>query len=480
MPVDILDSDKDAHKVESYKPQVFDDEGAFVPPSSDSPGEAFEDGFRAGSETTGDFQEQSVSGNETDELTDFASIKFTRENTLLTNAENYAASIREEAELYVRQLRKEADSLDKQTQSRYEEAEKIHTEAQAVAEKLTADAREQVQQIQDNAYTEGFASGEEAGMNKRFEETAPYLEKLESVLKALEDYRKGLAFYTEKDGVRLAVLIAKKILRQELKINKQAVLKLLAATLAELEGMGTFRVWMNPEDHKFALTARASLERYLGEDQALTLRGKPDLNPGTVLIESDREMIDLSFQSQFHHLESQFGKMLAERESELFTIAEKRPEPVKSAPTQPAEAAQMAPEMPVESSENLQTAAQSDIPDQPIAGSTIDSSQAEAGGETVPITDQGDSSTSSQGASEDQQMTPGDHAAQANAVDQGMEVESETEYLARAQAEMEELTESEAEALAQAQADNLAKMEAMMQEGADPANYPDPGADHPE
>ena len=55
-------------------------------------------------------------------VTDFASIKFQRENTLLTNAERYAESIREEAELYVRQLQKEIEGLNEQADRRYEEA----------------------------------------------------------------------------------------------------------------------------------------------------------------------------------------------------------------------------------------------------------------------------------------------------------------------------------------------------------------------
>ena len=57
--------------------------------------------------------------------TDFAALKFARENTLLTNVEHYASSIREEAELYVRQLQAEVESLNQQA-DRHDQGEQHH------------------------------------------------------------------------------------------------------------------------------------------------------------------------------------------------------------------------------------------------------------------------------------------------------------------------------------------------------------------
>jgi flagellar biosynthesis/type III secretory pathway protein FliH len=268
-----------------------------------APGQAaaFEDGIRL----------------EPDAEPDFASIKFQRENTLLTNAESYAASIREEAQLYVRQLRGEVESLNREAEQRYAEAERLKAEAQAEAERLLADAQGQVQEIRSQAHDEGVETGQAEGIRQRYAEAAPQLERLEAVLKEISQFRRRVAFYTEKDGVRLALLMAKKILQSELKTNKQVVARLLASTLATLQGKGTFRVWLSPDDYQFVTSARPALERYLDEEQALTLRAKPDLSPGNVLIETDREVIDLTFESQFYHLEQQLNQTVAEREAVL-------------------------------------------------------------------------------------------------------------------------------------------------------------------
>lgn len=299
-----------------YQPQAFDEGGggALRPDAESVGGEAeFRPQHAPDAEEAPSFQEGPRGGEEAGP--DFASLKFQRENTLLTNAESYAASIREEAQLYVRQLRSEVDALNAEAEKRYEEAEQVKAAAQADAERVLAEAQTEVEQIREQARQEGYDAGHEEGMQRRYEEAAPMLERLDAVLREISLFRKRVAFYTEKDGVRMALLIAKKVLQAELKINKQVVARLLASTLAKLQGKGTFRVWLNPDDYQFIAAARPALERYLDEEQALTLRAKPDLRPGNVLIETDREMIDLTFSSQFYHLEQQLSQTLAERES---------------------------------------------------------------------------------------------------------------------------------------------------------------------
>ncbi|HKI96943.1 MAG TPA: FliH/SctL family protein [bacterium] len=301
-----------------YRPQVFDEgEDAPASPPDDEPLGTAEFHIEHSIEPADASTFEAGVGADHEPEPDFASLKFQRENTLLTNAESYAASIREEAQLYVRQLRSEVDSLNRQAEQRYEEAERIKAEAQAEAERIVAEADAQLEETREQARLEGFEAGREEGLKQRHEEASPQLERMEAILQEIGQFRKRVAFYTEKDGVRLALLIAKKILQTELKINKQVITKLLANTLARLEGKGTFRVWLNPEDYQFATAARPTLERFLDEEQALTLRAKPDLRPGNVLIETDREVIDLTFQSQFYHLEQQLSQTLSERESLL-------------------------------------------------------------------------------------------------------------------------------------------------------------------
>jgi len=266
---------------------------------------------------------------------DFGSIQFQRENTLLTNAESYAGSIREEARLYVRQLRGEVENLNAEAEKRYQEAANAKSAAEAEAARIVAEAKTEVETIREQARSEGHEAGQEEGLKKRYEEAGGALEHLEAILRELGQFRKRVAFYTEQDGIRLALLIAKKILHAELKVNKKAILKMLAQTLAKLQGKGNFMIWLNAEDHEFALAARPSLERYLDPSQSITFRGKPDLGRGNILIETDREVIDLTFESQFYHLERVFSRELAERDAVLNQPGTATPSPEKNATPAP-------------------------------------------------------------------------------------------------------------------------------------------------
>lgn len=298
---------------EAYQQQSFDREGEFRPPALQDRGDSFDQGhFQDGPPST--FEERKPEEGEFSE-TDFAALKFQRENTLLTNADHYAASIRQEAELYVRQMRAEIDQLNEQAEERYSEASAAKEQAEQEAAALLAEARVEADKVRQSGYDEGYASGVETGIKTRYAEAAPMLVQLAEILEEANAFRIRVNYYTEHDGIRLALLLARKILHQELKINKKAILKILARTLTSLQGTGTFNVWLNPEDHKFALAARASLEKFLGDEQALKFQSDDKLKSGQARIETDREVIDFSIESQIMQMDRLLGATLAEREA---------------------------------------------------------------------------------------------------------------------------------------------------------------------
>jgi len=316
--------------IRAYTPQSFDEDAPEAPVTTGSSPEDFREAVK---QQEGNLSTFDPHPGTTPSEVDFDSIKFQRENTLLTNAESYASSIREEAQLYVQQLRGEVETLNHEAELRYEEATKVKEAAEAEARSLIEEAEAQVESIRGGAHQEGYDAGWEEGMTKRYEEAGIYLEQMEAICKEIGQFRKRVAYYTEKDGLRLAMMMARKVLQSELKINKQAILKLVASTLAKMEGKGTFRVLVSEADHEFILKARPSLERFLDEEQSLVFRARPDLSPGNVLIETDREMIDLTFDSQFYHLEKKLEQTLAERETILTqTRAESRGLPTAPAP----------------------------------------------------------------------------------------------------------------------------------------------------
>lgn len=314
---------QEAHNMKPWSPPRFDDDDDLADqgPSQNTGGHTGgPDDFRplVGSADREMTPFQKFTGGEEAEgapSADFAGIRIHRETTLLTNAEEYAQSIRAEAELYVKLLRAEVDKLDAEAQKRYQEAANAKAKAEADAAALIEAANMEVDTIRQQAYQEGFGAGEEAGIKKRYDEANVYLENLQAIMEEMEAFRKNVAYYAEQDSVRLGVLLAKKVVAAELTTNNKVVWKLLAQTLATLKDQGKFKIWLSPADYKFAMKARPHLEKFITEEQAITFGARDDIPPGNAMIETDREMIDLTFKTQFHAVEEALNQALAERET---------------------------------------------------------------------------------------------------------------------------------------------------------------------
>ena len=97
---------------------------------------------------------------------DFASMRFTRESTLLTDAESYAQSIREEAELYALLLRNETERLRSEAAEAQRDAlQELETAEERVSNMLQ-DAQQQVDLQREQAEKEGYQKGYAEGGKK--------------------------------------------------------------------------------------------------------------------------------------------------------------------------------------------------------------------------------------------------------------------------------------------------------------------------
>jgi len=257
---------------------------------------------------------------------DFSAMRWQRENTLLTNADNYAASIREEAELYVQQLREEAEELNARAEEHYHQAKTNLDEAEKEVARMLDEARAGVDEIHQQARAEGFEKGHLEGLEQAGVDAQPSMDRLEAILENLESYKDRVDYYSEKDGIRLALIMARKILKAEVTLNKKVVLKVLASGLKNMEGKGLFNVLLNPEDLRFAVKARPTLERFLKDGQSMMMLGRDDIPPGSVQIESDREVIDMTLDGQMYHLEAKVRQTMAERETIVTRLKEQRRE----------------------------------------------------------------------------------------------------------------------------------------------------------
>ena len=242
---------------------------------------------------------------------------FLREDSLLTNAEDYARNIREGAALYKQQLVAENEASLKETERIKQETLALRKTAEEEKLKMIEEARAEVKSIRDEAYKEGFDKGMQEGIKKRYSEAAPIVESVEEALRQLECLRQVVRFQGEQELVQMALVLAKRVVIEEIRSQPDLIESLLKAALKEIESKGKIRIFLHPDDHEFLVKSGLDLDRYLKEEQSLFIKSDADASQGSIHMESDEEVINFHFQKRFEELEAMLSDELAERHARL-------------------------------------------------------------------------------------------------------------------------------------------------------------------
>lgn len=158
---------------------------------------------------------------------------------------------------------------------------------------------ETIEQRIKEAHAGGVREGEAVGRKRAASELEPVMERLERTIAELGGLRARLRREAESDLVRLALAIARRILRRELAVDPDAIHGLVLGALEKLQGQEIFRVRVHPTH---AGIVSGSLSQMAA---AAPVEVVPDASRelGTVIFETDRGNLDASVESQLREIE---------------------------------------------------------------------------------------------------------------------------------------------------------------------------------
>ena len=289
----------------SFKSLMFDKEGDFAGYASEASAE-LKDG-------KSDLEKIRLSK-------DFKTAEFFRENSLLTNAEDFAETIRDGAKLYKTQLLTKIEEQATDTERIHQKTVAENQEADEERNKLLSATEDKVNEIKNEAFNEGFEAGRLEGMQKRYDEAERLVLQVNSVLEQLNSLRQVVRFQAEVELVELALRIAKNIVAEEIKIPNGVIKNIVQVALHETEVQGKIYVYLHPDDYEFLLKSKADLERYLSDEQTLAIRQNPGMKPGSIYVESDEEIISRSIEDQFNKLEKTLAEQKENRHAHLSEV----------------------------------------------------------------------------------------------------------------------------------------------------------------
>jgi flagellar assembly protein FliH len=162
-----------------------------------------------------------------------------------------------------------------------------------------AQLEQQHQQRVCDAHASGIREGEEAGRKRGAAEVQPVVDRLSRSISELAQLRPRLRREAEADMIKLALAIARRVLRRELAIDPEALHGLVLAALEKLEGQEVSRVRVHPL-HVAQVTATL---RQSAAGASIEVSPDGSCAVGGVVFETARGNLDASLETQLQEIE---------------------------------------------------------------------------------------------------------------------------------------------------------------------------------
>ncbi len=219
--------------------------------------------------------------------------------------------LQQKANAYLANVRQQAQQIQQKTQSELEEwRQNAISQVKQETESLRKDAQTEYDQAQKKGYNDGFEKGladaqanSESTLKKHLDERLDRaFPAIDAALDQLEVQSRQWTAQWEAAGIQLALAIAEKIIRSQIKINPKKILPALREALELTVKAQRIRIRLAKEDYKVLLPdVKALTERFQRAGQTEIV---PDdsLQSGDCLVETPMGEIDMIIRSQLDRI----------------------------------------------------------------------------------------------------------------------------------------------------------------------------------
>ena len=110
----------------------------------------------------------------------------------------------------------------------------------------------------------------------------------------------------EREVVELALSIARKVVCQEININRDVVLCVAREALSQVDVPGKIKVRLNPADLEFITSIQGQNSNFLQEMDKVTFEAEESISNGGCVIETQLGEIDARIEKQLQVVEEKF------------------------------------------------------------------------------------------------------------------------------------------------------------------------------
>lgn len=176
-----------------------------------------------------------------------------------------------------------------------------------MAEEILAAAEEKRQHIERQAYEEGFRQGQKDGQEIGQRGLEEVILRFEKMLASLVQEKEVLYCRWERDLVELALLIGRKIVGRELRMQPEAIRDLVELGFRRLSDAEQLKLRVHPQDFEL-------LSQYSRKSWAPAVELVPDhtITPGGFRLETERGDLDGTLETRWEKVSQAVSRALGE------------------------------------------------------------------------------------------------------------------------------------------------------------------------
>ena len=159
----------------------------------------------------------------------------------------------------------------------------------------------------DKGYRQGISEGMEKGRETGKQEVTPIMQQFEKALGELELLRANLSNMAEKEAVDLSMAIARKIVGNEISVNKNVIGHVVREALGKVNGHENIRIKLNPLEYQTVKDSEAELKNITGCVEKISFVSDENIAPGGCLVETNVGDIDARIENQLKVVEEAFS-----------------------------------------------------------------------------------------------------------------------------------------------------------------------------
>lgn len=239
-----------------------------------------------------------------------AELKRYREETetqvqkLLEDARKKAEQIEEEGRTKAFQMIQDSkEKVKLEEDSGRAKADQILERAKMEVERMIKEAEMKVADIEHEAYQKGYDAGREVGFKKGQGEVRRLIDRLGTIVGKAIDIREDIIQSSEKQLVEMILIIARKIIKDEIIERKEIVLNNIREALKKIKDRDRVDIRVNFADLELTTAHKDELIKLMESLRKVNIYEDSRVDRGGVIIETDVGAIDARISTQLKEIE---------------------------------------------------------------------------------------------------------------------------------------------------------------------------------